>query len=133
MNKKILAGVVAFARRTWRRDGAEGDTVHALCDAVEAAGLATVPHYPSDEREQGYVEGRRWALTGMADYFARELGEGAHAEFLRWYSERQQLVSALRRVCGRHGDNEWSDDLDLVDVVEKHLERYLNTTERRSG
>ena len=28
--------VVKFARETWRNDGAEGETVHALCDEVEA-------------------------------------------------------------------------------------------------
>ncbi len=32
---KKMKGVVAFARETWRNDGAEGETVHTLCDAVE--------------------------------------------------------------------------------------------------
>lgn len=30
-----LRGMIEFARREWRDDGAEGETVHALCDALE--------------------------------------------------------------------------------------------------
>lgn len=29
-----LVGAVTFARQTWLNDGAEGETVHLLCDAV---------------------------------------------------------------------------------------------------
>lgn len=31
-----VAAALAFARETWRRDGAEGETVHLLCDELEA-------------------------------------------------------------------------------------------------
>lgn len=30
-----IHGAIEFARKTWQRDGAEGDTVHALCDELE--------------------------------------------------------------------------------------------------
>lgn len=37
MSPERLEAVIAFARETWRDDGAEGETVHALCDALERA------------------------------------------------------------------------------------------------
>jgi hypothetical protein len=33
-NKSRTQSIIAFARETWRNDGAEGETVHALCDAL---------------------------------------------------------------------------------------------------
>ena len=46
-----------------------------------------------------------------------------HAELL---IELTEARTALRRVCATYGDNDWTDDLNLVDVIEKHLERYLD-------
>ena len=40
-------------------------------------------------------------------------------------AERLEAVAALRRICSEHGDNDWSDDLNLSDVIEKHLARHL--------
>ena len=37
----------------------------------------------------------------------------------------EQTRATLRRVCAEYGDNDWSDDLHLSDVIEKHLERHL--------
>ena len=39
--------------------------------------------------------------------------------------ERADAISALRRICERHGDNDWTDDLNLADIIEKHLGRHL--------
>lgn len=35
--------------------------------------------------------------------------------------EREQLIAALRAVCKDFGDNEWTPDHNMADVVEKHL------------
>lgn len=37
---------------------------------------------------------------------------------------------ALRIVCAEFGDNDWSDDLSLADVIEKHLARHLRDARR---
>lgn len=42
-----------------------------------------------------------------------------------WAAQRLELVAALRRACDDYGDNDWADDLSLVDVLEKHLLRHL--------
>ena len=42
-----------------------------------------------------------------------------------WELERGATISVLRGLCGEFGDNDWDDNLHLVDVLEKHLEPHL--------
>lgn len=37
----------------------------------------------------------------------------------QWQHERQAIYFALRAICNDHGDNDWPDDADLRDVIEK--------------
>lgn len=39
----VIGGLVAFARKTWRDDGAEGETVHRLCDEIERRRASDLP------------------------------------------------------------------------------------------
>jgi hypothetical protein len=32
-------------------------------------------------------------------------------------------------LCADYGDNDWTDDLNLSDVIEKHLARHLREVE----
>lgn len=41
--------------------------------------------------------------------------------------ERAQTIFVLRRVCGQHGDGNWPDSMPLMDIIEQHLEPYLQT------
>jgi hypothetical protein len=43
----------------------------------------------------------------------------------QWPEERKWAIVALRSLCGQFGDNDWSDDLHLADVIDKHLARRL--------
>lgn len=82
----------------------------------------------TDAEEKLWLAGNRAALVSMIAHCVRELGyEGRTAESL--IVEREAAVAALRRVCEEHGDNDWSDDLHLADVVEKHLGRHLEVPE----
>lgn len=77
--------------------------------------------------ERVYQDGKRQVLIGMALHFLRELDEQSTVVVkLRWIAERLEVVTALRRICERYGDNEWDENLHLVDVVEKHLENHLD-------
>lgn len=42
-----------------------------------------------------------------------------------WRIERHQVVMALRSICSEFGDNDWPAELNLADVLEKHLRRHL--------
>jgi hypothetical protein len=39
--------------------------------------------------------------------------------------ERKEVIKYLRGVCKNWGDNDWGDDLHLVDILDKHLFYYL--------
>jgi hypothetical protein len=39
--------------------------------------------------------------------------------------ERKGAIRLLREICEAHGDNDWPDDLQLEDILEKHLLRHL--------
>ena len=74
--------------------------------------------------EQDYERGNRAAWQAMLSQCLRHLGhEGATVASL--VAEREAAFAALRSVCEDHGDNEWTADLHLADVIEKHLARHL--------
>ena len=39
--------------------------------------------------------------------------------------ERREAIMMLRQVCKYFGDNEWSDELHMADIIEKHLWNHL--------
>ena len=81
----------------------------------------------TDERlEQHYMEGARAAWRAMLGECLRGLQLDA-SETAReaWVAERVDAVAALRRICREHGDLDWTPELHLGDVIEKHLERHL--------
>ena len=80
---------------------------------------------PLDERS--YAEGNRQAWLGILAEAVSHLGgddsDAVDSALLVW--ERQEVVAKLREVCAEFGDNDWTDDLSLADVIEKHLMRHL--------
>ena len=41
-------------------------------------------------------------------------------------SERSSAIELLRELCEAHGDNDWTDELHLRNILDKHLGRYLD-------
>ena len=81
----------------------------------------------NEVEEAVYEEGHQMALIGMLTHCLKELGyENAAAQAAAWVVEREQTLAVLRRLCREHGDNDWSNDLHLGDIIEKHLEPYIN-------
>jgi len=76
--------------------------------------------------EQDYIEGSRGVWINLLRQCVKELGvEDIEAEKAQWLIERQETLAMLRQVCEEHGDNDWSDNLHLSDVIDKHLWKYL--------
>jgi hypothetical protein len=84
--------------------------------------------------ESAYLNGRNAALTHQLEHLVRELGwctglltrkQRRLLALARDVAERRRLVAKVRAICARFGDTDWSDDDDLVRVLEKHLERHL--------
>lgn len=81
----------------------------------------------TNKEEQAYIEGGRRARINLLSVLLHELGAANDplVEHTKWVQEKQETIAALRSVCSEFGDNDWSDDLYLPDVIEKHLARYL--------
>lgn len=77
----------------------------------------------TESKDRLVSQGMRLAWRRILGEAIRELGEEGNAE--SWRVERADIVAMLRQVCEHHGDNDWSDDLHLGDVIEKHLWRHL--------
>ena len=76
--------------------------------------------------EQGYIEGTKAIYRHLLREAIHNLGANS-PEFTAqsWQIERADAIAMLRQVCGEYGDNGWSDDLYLADIIEKHLWRHL--------
>lgn len=73
-----------------------------------------------------YDLGRKRAYTSMLRVCLRALGvNDPEAEHIRWICERQGAIEQLRDLCTYFGDNDWPDNLDLADIIDKHLARHL--------
>ncbi len=79
----------------------------------------------SDEEEKAYELGRKSAFRSLLGECLREVGTDARTAH-GWQLERAELVAALRNLCEDYGDNEWPDELNLSDVINKHLLPYLD-------
>lgn len=42
-----------------------------------------------------------------------------------YIEERVGAIMALRELCSKFGDNDWTDDMPLADVISDHLGKYL--------
>ncbi|MBE9479820.1 MAG: hypothetical protein IMY80_07625 [Chloroflexi bacterium] len=79
--------------------------------------------------ERSYIEGRNSVLLHILEFTLRQLDiDKADIEtgHYAWIEERKSAVNQLRELCKEFGDNNWSDDLHLGDVIEKHLARHLH-------
>ena len=74
--------------------------------------------------EQDWEAGYRAAMARIANETMRHLDAG-NRDKLALLTERQRAIVALRAVCADFGDNDWADNLDLGDIIEKHLHRNL--------
>lgn len=80
--------------------------------------------------EQKYIDGRNAALRDVLVYAAKRLGvfaeDDLHVKLAYLIEERSRAAKALREIGAEIGCDEWPEDLDLGDVVEKNIAPRLN-------
>lgn len=83
------------------------------------------------KEETAYIQGSRSAWRAILSEAIKNLGyESPEAKASSWISEREAAIAQLRQACGDHGDNDWTENLHLADIIEKHLVRHLPTTSK---
>ena len=75
----------------------------------------------NDDLCSEYEQGHQAAMREVLGFVSRSLPRGFADR------ERAETVSILRALCSEHGDNNWDDDLHLVDVISKHLDSGRST------
>lgn len=89
--------------------------------------------------EQTYLDGARSAWIEIMRQAMRELSfqeaisEGGpdkelmqlQLQVARLTLEREGAIRALRSVCQSHGDDDWTNDQSLSDIISKHLHDHL--------
>lgn len=79
------------------------------------------------EIEAAYVNGERVAYEHIISVCRSQLGYNQDDTLDRLIIERERVMAKLRDLCAEFGDNDWDDDLDLSDVLDKHLGRHLGS------
>lgn len=74
--------------------------------------------------EARFIMGERSAYNNILRECLFSLGY-EDVKNVGWVIERECLINSLRSLCEDFGDNDWDTDLNLSDVVDKHLGRYL--------
>ena len=96
------------------------------------------------DNESSFEQGSRAAFVSVLQTCLIRLGyEDPENKKTSWLLEREAAISSLRDVCEQHGDNDWDEELNLSDIIEKHLyenlekpaeiknnHRYYDNTER---
>lgn len=88
-------------------------------------------------------KGRTWKIIGRNDgiclYYTKPNAPGCHyvvfdtmdgdeelvTRLHALQIERRFAIAELRSICKAIGDNDWPDELDLSDIIEKHLGDYI--------
>lgn len=79
-----------------------------------------------DRLEEAYMRGRKEMAMSIVRRLMPDLELAGDAATCAALSI--QIVDAksmLRTICDSHGDNDWEDDLHLVDILGKHLHDHL--------
>lgn len=93
--------------------------------------LIDVSHWKSllwgDEDERQFVRGQRAVWVSLLSQSLKELGYEITSQSLvgSLIKEREQAIQTLRQACDEFGDNEWSENLHLSDIISKHLTNHL--------
>lgn len=79
-----------------------------------------------DEREQAYMDGSRAAWLSIFNEALRHLGmDDPQVKAAAYLEERVATIAYLRMECAEYGDNDWTDDLYIPNIIEKHFLRPL--------
>ena len=113
--------------------------VTAARQVVDAGLTALVSSPRIDDMDSPLLPTARVDLTAMADQLEAAASEihtlkqqFENPGLIRsgWAAERESVVFALRDICDAWGDNDWTSDLHLADVIEKHLHNHLNAAKQ---
>lgn len=80
----------------------------------------------NEKEEEIYIRGSRSVWAQLFRECILNLGyDSPEFKNWSWVSEREDAIRTLRRICDEFGDNDWPNNLHLMDIIDKHLGRHL--------
>lgn len=76
--------------------------------------------------EKAYLQGRKSLAREFLGYAIQEV-DGDVKTRSELIKERAGAIAKLREICAAYGDNDWDDNLHLVDILDKHLLNHLES------
>lgn len=71
-------------------------------------------------------QSKLWPMVNLCNAAAiHDLIEQAEAEGREAGERKDELLILLRDLCGEFGDNDWPDELNRADALEKHFLKYI--------
>lgn len=80
----------------------------------------------NDDDEYYYELGKQQAARIMLGTIIKMSSLSDIGDLARLIRERAETIQVLRRLCKDYGDNDWTDDLSLADIIDKHLGNYID-------
>lgn len=77
------------------------------------------------KEEEAYLAGGNSAWRTILAEALRHLHGGDDWTKERLVLERSAAIASLRTLCRKLGDDEWPDNLHLVDIIEKHVVPHI--------
>lgn len=112
-------------------DGSHSIVHEALMRLAALEAAASRPHEGHEEDavdrlEESYMRGRKEMAMSVVRGLMPDLElDGDAATCASLSIQIVDAKSMLRNICDDHGDNDWQDDLHLVDILGKHLHDHL--------
>jgi hypothetical protein len=128
--ENIRSNIFYWMMRNHHRDEKSyamlGQVKERLTESLKNANETLEPP-DEDQLEASCERGAKSAWMQMVSQCIQNLGWTTDVGHLvRMQMERQKAINVLRDVCKDHGDNDWPDDMNLPDIISKHLGRYLD-------
>ena len=78
-----------------------------------------------DQRDEKiYLEGQRSAWRAILSESIQHL-DPSEKHYAALLEEREAALRVLRNLCEDFGDNDWTGDMELSHIIEKHLGKHL--------
>lgn len=80
----------------------------------------------NENEEEAYEQESRQVWRTLLALCCKQLGySDLEVAKVSWTIEREAAIMVLRSICREYNDNDWPADLNLSDIIDKHVYKHL--------
>lgn len=121
-----LGNQLTCSRLTWTVDAQSQAklTIQALGAAIDAQASGS-DNISIEVEDEAYTAGRKAEARHILQMLLPDIESEAVRTALILRDERERAIVALRDLCMYVGDSDWPDELDLADIIDKHITKHV--------